>query len=257
MAELYAEQEHYYNGRWRDTEARRAAAEQAGRHAEAAQLAAEVAELERRDKEWLLGAMKQYLLVTENPHYSTYKRMDQVLFYLAFLLTEAKREDLARPMFKRLIKDHPESQFIPDGYLAFGEYYFDQGDMENALKFYDKVRQFPSSRVYGYAGYKTAWVYYNLKDYKRAMEGFVALIVEPGSHDSSHAILVREARKDMVLSYAEIGGPERAWEFFKRVGGDEARTMMALLAKRYEETGRYIEAANVRSELARLGATPQ
>ena len=36
-----------------------------------------------------------------------------------------------------------KSRFIPYAFLAFGEYFFEQKHLENALKFYDKVLQFP------------------------------------------------------------------------------------------------------------------
>ena len=51
--------------------------------------------------------------------------MDEVLFRLAFLLTSVKKEDQAREFFHRLIKDYPNSKYIPDAYLSFAEYYFD------------------------------------------------------------------------------------------------------------------------------------
>ena len=87
-----------------------------------------------------------------------------------------KKEDQAREFFHRLIKDYPNSKYIPDAYLSFAEYYFDKGEMENALKFYEKVQQFPKSRVYGYASYKKGWCYFNLGDYKTALETFVGVV---------------------------------------------------------------------------------
>ena len=102
--------------------------------------------------------------------------MDEVLFRLAFLLTRVKKEDQAREFFHRLIKDYPNSKYIPDAYLSFAEYYFDKGEMENALKFYEKVEQFPKSSVYPYAVYKKGWCYINLGDYKTALETFVGVV---------------------------------------------------------------------------------
>ena len=102
--------------------------------------------------------------------------MDEVLFRLAFLLTSVKKEDQAREFFHRLIKDYPNSKYIPDAYLSFAEYYFDKGEMENALKFYEKVEQFPKSSVYPYAVYKKGWCYINMGDYKTALETFVGVV---------------------------------------------------------------------------------
>ena len=72
-----------------------------------------------------------------------YERMDEVLFRLAFLLTSVKKEDQAREFFLRLIKDYPNSKYIPDAYLSFAEYYFDKGEMENAPQVLREGRAVP------------------------------------------------------------------------------------------------------------------
>ena len=150
--------------------------EQTGDKAGDDKLKATQADYLKREQQWLLGAVKKYLEVADGPKYGQYKRMDEVLFYLAYLLTEVKKEDAARKYFKRLIKDFPKSKFIPDALFAFGEYFFEQKQLEDALTFYDKVLQFPESRVFGYAKYKKAWVYYNLGDFKGALATFVDVI---------------------------------------------------------------------------------
>mgnify|MGYP001821156026 FL=1 len=42
---------------------------------------------------------------------------------------------------------------MPNAYLSFAEYYFNDSDMEAAAKFYRKVLEFPPKQnsVYGYA----------------------------------------------------------------------------------------------------------
>ena len=104
------------------------------------------------------------------------ERMDEVLFRLAALLSSAKKDDQAREYFHRLIKDYPTSKYIPDAYLAFAEHAFDGGDMDAALKFYEKVEQFPKSSVYPYAAYKKGWCYINLGNHKAALETFVGVV---------------------------------------------------------------------------------
>jgi len=95
-----------------------------------------------------LAAVKAYIEVADHPDkYGSYKRTDEVLFYLAYLLQQVKKEDASRKYFKRLIKDYPKSKFVPWAFLAFGEYYFDNKDLESALKFYDKVLQFTESSI--------------------------------------------------------------------------------------------------------------
>ena len=100
--------------------------------------------------------------------------MDEVLFYLAYLLTQVKKEDAARKYFKRLIKDYPKSKFIPYAFLSFGEYYFDRSSSRTRSSSTTRSCSSPSRASIGYAKYKEGWVYFNLGDFKQALATFVA-----------------------------------------------------------------------------------
>jgi len=206
MAELYAEQQSYYNFKARTLDETIFAAKEKGDAAKENQLKAQQADYEKREKAWLMEAVKKYLEVANGPKYQNYTKMDQVLFYLAYLLTQVKKEDQARVFFKRLIKDYPQSQFLPHAYLSFGEYFFENKDLENALKFYEKVLAYQDSPVYGFALYKKGWVYYNQTDFKNAMATFIDVIDfatkgRPGKPKGDPQ-LQKEARKDLVRTYA-------------------------------------------------------
>jgi tetratricopeptide (TPR) repeat protein len=202
---------------------------------------------EQQEQKWLLEAVKAYIGATK---FRKYERMDEVLFRLAYLLTSVKKEDQAREFFHRLIKDYPNSKYIPDAYLSFAEYYFDKGEMENALKFYEKVEQFPKSSVYPYAVYKKGWCYINLGDYKTALETFVGVVrmTQEGKVNvpkKQLEVLAKEAKKDIVKAYSHVGGPDKAWEFFQKTGGDFAPKMMESLAELYWEEGKFVESTRV------------
>ena len=199
------------------------------------------------EQKWLLEAVKAYIGATK---FRKYERMDEVLFRLAYLLTSVKKEDQAREFFHRLIKDYPNSKYIPDAYLSFAEFYFDKGEMDNALKFYEKVEQFPKSSVYPYAVYKKGWCYINLGDYKTALETSVGVVrmTQEGKSNISKAqkqALEKEAKKDIVKAYSHVGGPDKAWEFFQRTGGDFAPKMMESLAEMYWEEGKFADSSRV------------
>ena len=202
---------------------------------------------QKQEEKWLLEAVKSYIQSTK---YKKYERMDEVLFKLAFLLTSVKKEDQAREFFLRLIKDYPTSKYIPDAYLSFAEFYFDKGEMENALKFYEKVEQFPKSSVYPYAVYKKGWCYVNMGDFKTALETFVGVVrmATEGKVQINKAqkdALIKEAKKDIVKAYSHVGGPEKSWEFFQRIGGDYAPKMMEALAELYWEQGKFGDSSRV------------
>jgi tetratricopeptide (TPR) repeat protein len=202
---------------------------------------------EQTQQKWLLEAVKGYISATK---FTKFDRMDEVLFKLAYLLTSVKKEEQARVYFLRLIKDYPNSKYIPDAYLSFAEYYFDKGEMDAALKFYEKVEQFPKSSVYPYAVYKKGWCYVNLGDYKTALETFVAVVRmtqegKVGINAAQKKALEKEAKKDIVKAYAHVGGPDKAWEFFQRTGGDFAPKMMEALAELYWEQGKFPDSTRV------------
>src|SRR5690606_29965005 len=115
-----------------------------------------------QEKRELINAVKIYKAIAENPRFKNYPKMDEALFYYAYTLTTAKYDDEARKIFHRLIKDYPNSRYIPEAYLAIAENYVKNNDLNIADKFYDKVLEFPKAKVYVYALYMKGWVYYNL-----------------------------------------------------------------------------------------------
>lgn len=244
LAELFAEKQRYFFFQARSLDQKIFEAKNGG---ERATLTRQQQEHDREHEKWLLKAVEAYI---EASKFKKYDRMDEVLFKLAYLLQTVKKEDQAREFFHRLIKDYPNSKYVPNAYLSFAEYFFGKGEMENALKFYEKVEQFPKSTVYGFAVYKKGWCYINMGDFKRALEIFVDVIrlCQSGKIDKAQrGPLEREAKKDVVKAYARTPGAnaDRAWDFFQRVGGDFAPKMMEALAELYWEQGMFGESTKV------------
>ncbi len=198
-------------------------------------------------------AIRTYaILVHDHPNY---RKMDEVLFSLAFGLDELRQFDRARQVYKRLIKGFPQSRFIPHAWLSFAEYYFGTGDMAAATQFYDKVLSFPPDRnpVYGYALYKEAWAKYNLQDFHGSLQRFVDVIQFAQQHpDAAQApSLARQSRKELVMPYAMVGTPDRALEFFQRYAKDHAQAldMLESLGELYYDTGKWPKVMEVYHQL--------
>ncbi len=253
LAELYNEQQRYYNFRARELDAKIFDAQGKGDAPAADKMKAQQVDYQRKENLWLLEAVKKYIEVADHrDKYGSYKKMDEVLFYLAYLLTQVKKEDAARKYFKVLIKDYPKSKFIADAFLSFGEFYFEQKDLEKALTFYDKVLTFPESRVYGFALYKEGWCYYNLGDFKGALTVFVKVVEltdkgQGSANKANRIALGKEAKKDIVRAYGRLPGaqPEKAWLFFQKVGGEYAMTMLEQLGELYNSQGQFVESNKV------------
>ena len=177
--------------------------------------------------------------------------MDEALYRLAALLAGDNRHEHAREFYLRLIREYPDSRYVPDAYLSFAQFYFDQGEVHAARKFYEKVIQFPRSPVFGYALYKRAWCDINLGDHKGALQTFVEVIRlaqagKAGPDPAANRALERAAQGDAVKAYARSGAPsDRAWEFCARVGGELAPRMLEALAELYWEQGMFADSTKV------------
>jgi tetratricopeptide (TPR) repeat protein len=213
---------------------------------------------QQKDAEAAMGGVREEnirtlaQLVKDHPDY---KKMDEVLFSLGFSLEEMKQFDRARQVYHRLIKTYPQSAFVPNAYLSFAEYYFQQGDMAAAKQFYAKVTEIPPERnkVYGFALYKQAWCDYNIEDYKSALQKFVETIEFAQQNPEAHNVenLAKQSRRELVMPYAQVGSPAKALEFFSRYAKDDeqAYTMFESLGELYFDTGKWPEVIAVYHKL--------
>jgi tetratricopeptide (TPR) repeat protein len=184
--------------------------------------------------------------------HTDYAQMDRALFYLAFAYQDAHNFNEARTVYRTLIQRFPNSPFVPNAYLSFAEYFFDQGEMENARQFYERVLsvQDESNQVYGYALYKMAWVLYNLQDHEGSLAKFFEVIEYGRNHPNAPTVtpLLRNARMELVAVYGQVYGtaqrplnPTNALNTFRRYGADEdnAFTMFERLAELYHDNGQW------------------
>jgi tetratricopeptide (TPR) repeat protein len=129
-------------------------------------------------------------IVNQHPQYGL---LDEVLYYLAYEYEQSNDLVNARRVYYDLIKKKPNSKYIPNAYLAFGELFFNdaQGDPSKwdfAAQAYTEVIKFPpaASKVYGYAWYKLAYVFWNKGELDKALNAFKKTI------DELHAVPGRE-----------------------------------------------------------------
>ena len=145
-------------------------------------LQAERAEDDRQFKALQRQAVALYRAIIKK--YPKYERLDEVLFFLARNLLQRDRADEdAMKAYRALIKSFPESPYVPDAWMAFGEYYFDRankgdrtGNLKKALEAYQKAASYQESSVYGYALYKQGWVQFNLGNFPAALDLFRAVV---------------------------------------------------------------------------------
>lgn len=177
---------------------------------------------------------------------------DQELFQRAGTLWDRSQYKEALKVYKHLIKVYPTSKYVPDAYLAFGEFYFDQAKLKKALMAYKKVAEFKDSVVYPYALYKMGWCYYNAQEFDRALEQFVTVVKLYEKQERATGVktkLRREALNDTVLVYSHDQKANAAPVFFKRLAPKEAGSLLVKLGGIYYGAGKYKEAVLIYQHL--------
>jgi hypothetical protein len=239
-------------------------AEDSNNNAKVKQLKDKQARFLKEKKDASLKASRVYAALVNDPAFASFKRMDEALYYYAFELGELGKETEMQAAYQQLINNYPNSQFISQAYLAFADYYYGKGQIQNAVRLYEKVTQFKDSPVYAYALYKLAWCHLNPigtapARYDQSLDYFIATIkatIEGRAGSEANAKqLRRDARRDLVRAYVHASKPSKAWEFFGKYGvgpqkdENDQRRMMQLLANQYFGDGQYVESTFIYKKL--------
>jgi tetratricopeptide (TPR) repeat protein len=188
--------------------------------------------------------VKTFRALVDNDKFRDFAQRDVALFYYGYLLADAKYMKEARAVWDQLLKDYPNSTFVPATYLQFAEYYAASQKLVDAEALYKKVLTFPKADGYWYAYYRLGWVHMKNQRYQEALEAM--FLVTKGAQQTA---LVSAARNDFVAAYAEIGKPSAALEAFRRVDKASAMAMYRSLGERYIAQGAFDKGAIVYGDL--------
>ena len=232
-------------------------AEDAKKKAVVTQLKQKQKAFEKKAVESSKNAVKVYKALVTRPQFAKYKDLDSALYFYAFELGQLKREAEMKDAYLRLIREYPQSKYIPNAYLSFADFYYGNNQIQDALKLYQKIVDgFKDSPVYAYALYKMGWCYLNPigtaePEYAKSLQKFdqtvKATLAGRAGSEANAKQLRRDARRDMVKAYVHSGKPSRAHDYFKSIGDgpkkDEnmSRKQMELLAGAYFGEGMYVE----------------
>lgn len=200
-------------------------------------------------------AVQFYVDIYQN--FPNFAELDKVLFYLGTNLHELGKGEQAREIFKRLIRDFPNTKYVPNVLLSFGEYYFNNDDAEQALRAYQKATQFKNSDIYGYARYKEAWSYFNLDQKDKALEIFIDVLKYAEKHPEqpTSKSLITQTRKDIVRTYSHIGNPDKAIPFLQQISDNDREIWLGLaerLAIHYSDMGNNSDSTRMYRQLIKL-----
>ncbi len=173
-----------------------------------------------------------------------FSELPKVLFFLGSSLVELEKSREGAAFFQRIIKEYPQSEWVGNAWFMVGEYYFNaEGNVnENAakaLRAYKHAEEFQDSLIYGFSIYKQGWCYINTGDWDQAMERFQRVVTV--SEDTNSKLdklgrnsLRKEALKDYVRAFSNVGDSKLAFKTFMKVGGkDSVQWMMEGLGTWY------------------------
>ncbi len=159
-------------------------------------------------------------------HFPDYEDRDKVRFYLAHEYREQGEIDKMVVQYRAIIKEHKESQYVPESYLLLGDYFFNsKQDLEMARRHYEHVLAYPDSSAIVVARYKFDWVHINNADHEKAIKILEKAVVAQPRNDLdvdtySAKINIRlEALVDMAFCYTEAHkkkSPSEAIAYFQR-----------------------------------------
>jgi tetratricopeptide (TPR) repeat protein len=251
LGELYAKQQRT----WRLKSAELAiAVDKAKTPQQKAQLQQQSQKAADNAKMYLLKAVKTYKGLTDNDAFRNYPKMDMALFYYGYTLQGGKYMKEARAVYDKLLKNYPNSKYVPEAHLAFADFYFEQGQLDDAEARYKQVLKFPKSTAYWYAMYKMGWIHLNKQRFQEALETFFQ-VASATKNDKKQEVLNRASKKDFVRAYAEIGKADKAFDAFKRVDNTYAFDMLQILADLYLEQGKSDKAIYTYRDLMKRAPT--
>ncbi len=183
-----------------------------------------------------LNVYKQVL--QEFPEYG---RLDEVIYRLGDGLMKAEKKKEGISFLTRLVKNYPQSKYLPDSHLSIAEFWFDQNLLTPAKLSYEEVLRFKGSPLGNYARYKLAWVLYNQKEFREAVNTFKAVIeTVEGDPKQQQLAFSGQALNDLVVSWVEIeGGWKEARDYFiKKRDKPYAHKKLRQMASLYDNDGK-------------------
>lgn len=189
-------------------------------------------------------------IVADHPQYA---HLDEARLRLAEALNAAGQPEAAVEQYVLLVKQLPDSAYVPDAYIALGDYYFDADNAYKALQAFKHATTFESHSQYPYASYKLAWTYYNVGDYGQAIEtmkrAINALSVDAASKTPRYAdsaSLKGTALEDLVRFYADAEDTSNAYNYYSQLGRiDLYAASLARLGRTYLEQGKLEQAVSI------------
>jgi cellulose synthase operon protein C len=179
--------------------------------------------------------------------YPWFGQYDLALYVDGFLAYEQNKQDEALTRFDRILKEYPNSRFVPDAHMARAEALFNgKYDYAAALAEYEKVLHYKNSELYGLAMFKSAWCLWRLGRSDDAAKRFVAVFEitdGQGRVTASQRKQLDELQSEALRYLVEVftedekNTAQDVYGFLTKIGGDRfaGRVVRALAVQFYEQ----------------------
>ena len=125
---------------------------------------------------------------------SQWRRADETLLTLSRAFYQAKDPAKAKKTTEQLISTFPKSQLIGEASYRLGEFEFDAGNFQAAMKNYaNVVENFEDSHFAPYAMYGIGWSHLQLNEFQQAADAFTKLVDVVPNHALASEVLVGRA----------------------------------------------------------------
>lgn len=179
--------------------------------------------------------------------FATFPGVEALYFDGILALQFLGRNEEAVQELKHIIATYKKSAVIGEAHFALGEYYFDKHDFKKAQEEFFAAGRYTTSKRYGWTLFKIAWCYFNLAQYRSAIQYWKKTIDYSENQGGENAKRLKdEAMRDMVYAFAELGQVSEAIEYYKHNGGESfIPDLLRLMGQTYAEQGRFGKALAV------------
>lgn len=151
-------------------------------------------------------------------HYRYGKGADAIQYITGFALYEQGKRDEAAKIFEEMLKIYPTSDYFLEVSFRLGEFYFETGQMGEALEAYKKALNYRNSLLYEKALYKIGWIYYKIDDFEKAAQSFMSVVDAKWSPDGKQDGLIEEAVSSAVMALSHFKGAKQSIDFLNSQG---------------------------------------
>lgn len=152
----------------------------------------------RQPKQDYSSLIRTFRILSDEYRYK--KGADAIHYALGYALYEQGERDEAIKIFEGLVRNYPQSIYLPEVNFRLGEFYFETGQMGEARESYSRVLNYPQSVFYDKAVYKLGWVYYKIDDFKNASDLFMSIIDRTWEGKSKETGLTEESVSSLIMS---------------------------------------------------------